>query len=101
MSRQHADILVLYLSAPGRYGVRLQSAPALCVMPQPIAIEPAITSAEYDELTALRKARAWGTPLFQPGHAQYAAALTRLKQLETKELATSQPVCRTSCVHAH
>lgn len=85
MSRPHADILVLYLSSASRYGVRLQSAPGPCVMPQHNAIEPAITGAEYDELTALRKAQAWETPMFRPGHAQYAAVVTRLKQLEAKE----------------
>jgi hypothetical protein len=42
---------------------------------------------EFDELAGLRKARAWGAPMFQPGHGKYVEALARLNELEAKELA--------------
>jgi len=102
MLRPHADILVLYLSSPSSYSVRLQSAPGLCVTRQDAAIESAtITTAEYDELAALRKAQAWETPMFQPGHAQYRAVVARLRQLEAKELASVSAGIQSSWVSAN
>jgi hypothetical protein len=88
MSRPNVDILVLYLSSPSSYGVRLRSAAGRRVTLKDAASRPAITSAEYEELSALRKAQAWDTPIFQRGHAQYAAAIARVRQLEAKELAS-------------
>ena len=87
MSRPHADMLVMYLSSPSSYGIRFQPSPELCVIVKDTAIKPAITSAECDELATLRKAQAWETPMFQPRHPRYAAAIARLRQLEAKELA--------------
>jgi hypothetical protein len=45
---------------------------------------------EYDELSALRKAQAWGAPVFQPGHDRYAEAIARLNALVAKELAAAR-----------
>jgi hypothetical protein len=88
MLRPQADMLVMYLSSPSSYGIRFQSSPELSVIVNDTAIKPAITSAECDELAALRKAQAWETPMFQPRHPRYAAAIARLRQLEAKELAS-------------
>ena len=93
---RHADILIMYLSSPSSYGIRLRSSPSgiplgvagvRTKLTGVSACEPKhITLAEYNELAALRKAQAWRTPMFQPDHPQYAAAMARLSQLEAKEL---------------
>jgi hypothetical protein len=49
----------------------------------------AISTLEYAELAGLRKAQAWGAPMFQPGHGKYVEALARLHELEAKELAAA------------
>jgi hypothetical protein len=49
------------------------------------ASDEPISAREFDELAALRKAQAWGAPLFQPCHPNYQDALIRLKELERKE----------------
>ena len=89
------DILVMYQSSPSNYGIRmhascsgtLQYGAGVCAMLRDVTFEPeAITCTEHDELAALRKAQAWGTPMFQPEHPRYAAAMARLAHLEAKEL---------------
>jgi hypothetical protein len=98
------DILVMYQSSPTSYGIRLHSSNSgalqrvvgVVATLRDATVEPeAITCTEYDELAALRKAQAWGTPMFQPKHPRYAAAMTRLEQLKAKELSTSPsaPAC--------
>jgi hypothetical protein len=54
----------------------------------------AISFAEYDELSALRKAQAWGTAMFQAGHAKYAETIARMKELEIKVRATAHAHAR-------
>jgi hypothetical protein len=49
-----------------------------------VSDEP-ISAREFDELAALRKAQAWGAPLFQSNHPKYHDTLIRLKELERKE----------------
>jgi hypothetical protein len=49
-----------------------------------------ISCLQYDELSALRKAQAWGAPMFQPGHDRYAEAISRLNALVAKELAAAR-----------
>jgi hypothetical protein len=60
-------------------------APAAVRQPAP---QP-ISSVEHAELSWLRKAQAWGTPLFQSTHAGYSQAIARLRELEVKERAAS------------
>jgi hypothetical protein len=88
------DILVMYQSSPSSYRIRLHSSfsgalryvAGVRAVLRDVSFEPeAITCAEYDELAALRKAQAWGTPMFQPEHPRYAAAMARLAHLEAKE----------------
>jgi hypothetical protein len=92
------DILVMYLSSPSSYGIRLHSSccgasPRLAgvgAMRTDVVFGPeTITSTEYDELAALRKAQAWGTPMFQREHPQYAVAIARLEHLESRVLAAN------------
>jgi hypothetical protein len=92
------DILVMYQSSPSSYGIRLHSScsgplqcvAGVCEMLRDVNFEPGtITCTEYDELSALRKAQAWGTPVFQPEHPRYAAATARLQHLEAKELGSA------------
>ena len=94
-----ADVLIMYCSSATTYGVRLKSCcPAILpfvrgprLATANVTEEPnAITFAEYDELSALRKAHAWGTPMFQPNHPHYQELMARLKELEAKELATAE-----------
>jgi hypothetical protein len=90
----------MYLFSPSSYGIRLrtygsgasQGVAGVRAMERDVAFEPeAITCTEYDELAALRKAQAWGTPMFQPEHPRCAQAMARLKQLEAKELSSLTP----------
>jgi len=88
------DILVMYLSSPSSYGIRVHSSccgasPRLAgAVRRDVAFgSETITSTEYDELAALRKAQAWGTRMFQPEHPQYAVAIARLEHLEARVLA--------------
>jgi hypothetical protein len=90
---RHIDILVMYQSSPSSYGIRLHSSlsdvphrvASVCATFTDVAFEPqAITCTEYDELAALRKAQAWGTPMFQPEYPRYAEAMARLEHLEAK-----------------
>ena len=90
-----ADILIMYCSSATTYGVRLKSCCPFVQDPRLVAKdgtgEPkAISFTEYDELSALRKAHAWGTPMFQPNHPRYEELMVRLKELEAKELAMAQ-----------
>ncbi len=71
------DTLAMYYMSSDEYGLRLRS-PAT-----------RFTCAEHDELAALRKAQAWGAPLFQRAHPGYTAALARLAELEAKERAAA------------
>ena len=92
-----ADILIMYCSSATTYGVRLKSC---CSAVLPFARDPRLVTkdvtgepisfSEYDELSALRKAHAWGTPMFQPNHPRYQELIARLKELEAKELATAE-----------
>jgi hypothetical protein len=88
----------MYFSSPTTYGIRMNS----CVRPvsafsasRPIlsrdsVLEPrTISCAEFDELAALRKAEAWGTPMFQPNHSRYEEMIARLRELEAKELTSA------------
>jgi hypothetical protein len=106
------ETLVIYYAAPDRYGIRAADGlRARGSHPWPhsherlqLSVEPAvalpgltpvfapITDEEFEELSSLRKARAWGTPLFQPNHPRYGQALARLQELEAKEQAAAVPV---------
>jgi hypothetical protein len=46
-----------------------------------------ISDQEFDELAALRKARCWEAPIFQPWHPSYRQVMARLTELEAKERA--------------
>ena len=91
-----ADILIMYCRSATTYSVRLKSS---CPAVLPFARDPRLVTkdvtgepislTEYDELSALRKSRAWGTPMFQPNHPRYQELIARLKELEAKELATA------------
>jgi hypothetical protein len=92
------ETLVMYYSSAGAYGIRLRpgrsgdshsSANLPAIPPKVARGSVAISDAEYEELTYLRKAQAWGAPLFQPGHRNYAQALARLSELQAKERATA------------
>ena len=91
-----AEVFVLYCSSSTTYGIRLSvlrcCAPQFVTSPQVVPTDAAsapgdITFTEYDELSALRKAQAWGAPMFQPNHPRYSQAIARLNQLEAKERA--------------
>jgi hypothetical protein len=86
----------MYCSSRNAYGIRLG-----CPEPGDFQLvatsrpgvarqREAIICTELDELAWLRKAQAWGTPLFQPGHVRYVEALTRLRDLEARERAASE-----------
>ena len=85
--RVRGESLVLYWASPAAYGLRPTTRGADIlggVMSCRSAVQDPISISEYDELTALRKAQAWGTPMFQPFHPLYAKTLTRLSELESK-----------------
>jgi hypothetical protein len=83
--RQDETLVLLYL-ATGWYELRRLGPPA---RPGGTPTVEPITAHEFEELAGLRKAQAWGTPMFQPGHANYQQALARIAELETKERAAS------------
>jgi hypothetical protein len=97
--RPQDEILVMYCSSPTTYGIRMNSCvpSALSFRASPpvlssgFVLEPrTISCTEYDELAALRKAQAWGTPMLQPDHSRYEETIARLRELEAKELVTSE-----------
>jgi hypothetical protein len=49
--------------------------------------EGPISATEFEELAGLRKAKGWGTAIFQPGHPRYAGTMARMAELEAKERA--------------
>jgi hypothetical protein len=90
------EILVMYSSSPTTYGIRMNSCDASVIAftaSPPVLSRKfdrgTITCAEYDELAALRKAQAWGTPMFQPTHSRYEEMIARVRELEAKLLAAS------------
>jgi hypothetical protein len=96
--RPQDEILVMYCSSPATYGIRLTShCPGVFPFPTSARVASsdaarapsAIGLTEHDELAALRKSQAWGTPMFQPNHPRYAQLISRLRELEAKELATA------------
>jgi hypothetical protein len=95
--RSQDEILVMYCSSPATYGIRMNShcqgafpfaTGARVVSGDATRAPSAISLTEHDELAALRKSQAWGTPMFQPDHPRYAQSISRLRELEAKELAT-------------
>lgn len=77
------ETVVIRHSATGGYEMRrLRS-----TSQQDVAPAAAIDDTEFEELAALRKAQAWGTPVFQPGHPKHQQVLARLTELEAKERA--------------
>jgi hypothetical protein len=91
--------LVMYCSSPTTYGIRVSApCPALLrsVIRFPTVVAEvgrapsSISCLEYDELSALRKAQAWGAPMFQPYHDRYEEAIARLNALVAKELAAAR-----------
>jgi hypothetical protein len=91
-------MLVLYYASPASYGIRLRSSTSddggfsvkPLALPQDVAPAAGIIStAEHDELAGLRKAQAWGDPMFQARNAKYTGAMARLHELEAKERATA------------
>jgi hypothetical protein len=93
--RLRAETLVLYHFANGRRSLQRINSKLIslepCIRPglvQPIRLAATpISETEFDELSALRKAQAWGAPLFQCGHAKYQQTIARLRELEAKERA--------------
>jgi hypothetical protein len=80
------ETVVIRPSTTGGYEIqRLRSTSRQEVAPA----ASAISEKEFEELAALRKAQAWGTPVFQPGHPLCQQVMARLTELEAKERATS------------
>jgi hypothetical protein len=89
------DAFVLYYASAATYGIR--ASPRRRTLPPGESIRdlaPHVRStprdggfAEYQELATLRRAQAWGTPLFHADHPDHAAALARLRELEQRERA--------------
>ena len=90
------EALVMYVASPGMYRTRLDvhragsdlhltNIPA--AQPRKVQLPSAINDSEYEELAGLRKAQAWGAPMFQSGHPKQKEALARLNELQAKECA--------------
>ena len=88
----------MYYASPGIYRMRLHFLGSEIVLSAenaeanrqsaPSAL-PAISDTEFEELAGLRKAQAWGAPIFRSGHPNHADALARIEELETKERAAA------------
>ena len=95
-------ILVMYCSSATSYGIRLgdRMGDFPCSRNPVSRAQRTISFAEYDELSALRKAQAWGTPMFQVGHAKYAETIARMNELEIKVHAMAHAQAMLTSSHA-
>ena len=81
----NSDTMVLYCASPTAYGIGL-SAPHAGAQARKEAMsqQELLDPLEYDEWTVLRKAQAWGAPLFETTHPEYHQTMCRLQELESK-----------------